>query len=163
MQNQNFTTTLLVDQSAKEVFNAVNHVREWWSEEIEGHTNKLNEEFKYHYEDVHRCQVKIVEFVPDKKVVWLVMDNYFKFTEDESEWKGTKIFFEITPKNGKTELRFTHEGLVPQYECYEICRDAWTTYIQKSLYNLITTGKGMPNGKNKPQTENEKKFASERN
>jgi hypothetical protein len=44
------------------------------------------------------------------------------------------------------------------YECFDICSNAWTTYIQKSLRDLITTGKGKPNGKGKPQTEDEKKL-----
>jgi hypothetical protein len=158
MTTSDFTTTLLVDQTPKEVFNAINNVRGWWSEEIEGGTDKLSAEFKYHYEDVHRCQMKIVEFIPDKKVVWLVLDNYFKFTKDKSEWKDNKIVFEITPKENKTQLQFTQVGLVPEYECYDICRDAWTNYIQTSLRNLIATGKGQPNGKGKPQTDNEKKL-----
>ena len=133
MARLDFTTILSVDQTPKQAFDAINNVRGWWSEETEGITNELSAVFKYHYEDVHRCQMKIVEFVPDKKVVWLVMDNYFKFTRDKSEWIGTRIIFEIA-KNGKqTEIRFTHQGLVPQYECYEICQDAWTNYIQNSL------------------------------
>jgi len=160
MKTPDFSTTLLVNQTPKEVFDAVNNVRGWWSEEIEGRTDKLNEEFKYHYEDVHRCQMKIIEFVPDEKVVWLVLDNYFNFIKDESEWKGTKISFEITEKDNKTQLQLTHLGLVPQYECFEICRDAWTNYIQNSLHSLITTGKGMPNGKDKPRTDNEKNLRS---
>jgi len=147
MTTTDFNTTLLVDQTPKEVFNAVNNVREWWSEEIEGDTNQLNAEFLYHYKDVHICKMKIVEFIPGKKVVWLVLDNYFNFTKDESEWKRTKIIFDIAEKEGKTRLHFTHEGLVPQYECYEVCEDAWTSYIQGSLKNLITTGKGRPNAK----------------
>ncbi len=160
MENKDFTTTILVDQTPDKVFNAVNNVRGWWSEEIEGPTDKLNEVFNYHYEDVHRCQMKIVELVPNKKVAWLVKDNYFKFTQDKSEWTGTKIIFDIAEKNNQTELRFTHQGLVPEYECFEICRDAWTNYIQNSLHSLITTGKGKPNGKDKPQTENEKRLGS---
>jgi Uncharacterized conserved protein len=156
-----FTTSILVDQTPTEVFQAVTNVRGWWSEEIEGETAKLNDEFKYHYEDVHKCRIRLIEVIPGKKVVWHVLENYFKFTQDESEWTNTKIEFDISEVDNKTQLRMTHIGLVPTYECFEICRDAWTTYIQKSLYNLITTGKGQPNATGKPRTENEKKLASQ--
>jgi hypothetical protein len=158
MSVSDFTSVLLVDQSPKEVFYAVTNPRGWWSEEIEGGTEKLNDEFDYHFEDIHLCKVKLIEVVPDKKVVWLILDNYFKFTKDKSEWIGTKIIFDISQKDGKTELRMTHQGLVPEYECFEICHDAWTNYIQNSLRNLIVSGKGQPNGKEKPRTENEKKL-----
>src|SRR5688572_14962207 len=86
MTTSDFTTTLLVDQKAEQAFNAINNVRGWWSEEIEGRTDQLNDEFRYHYKDVHRCQMKLIEVIPNKKVVWLVMDNDFKFTKDKSEW-----------------------------------------------------------------------------
>jgi hypothetical protein len=147
MTTTDFTTTLLVDQTPEEAFNAINNVRGWWSENIDGGTDKLNDEFIYHYKDVHYCKIKLIELVPGQRVVWLVLDNYFKFTHDKSEWKGTKIVFDISQKDNQTEIRFIHEGLVPQYECYEICREAWTNYIQESLRNLITTGKGQPNSK----------------
>jgi len=101
-----------------------------------------------------------IEVIPNEKVVWLVKDNYFKFTQDESEWTGTKIIFEISKQDGKTQLRLTHEGLVPEYECYDICSNAWTQYIQQSLRNLITTGKGQPNKTGTPRTEDEKRLAS---
>ena len=162
MKTVDFSTTLLVNQTPKEVFDAINNVRGWWSEEIDGSTNQLNDEFNYHYEDVHRCKMKIIEFIPNEKVVWLVLDNYFKFTQDKSEWIGTKIIFEISRPDDKTQLRFTHLGLVPEYECFEICRDAWSNYIRNSLLNLVSTGKGQPNGKEKPRTENEKKLSPAR-
>jgi hypothetical protein len=161
MTTSDFTTTLLVDQTPTEAFNAINNVRGWWSEEIEGSTEKLNDEFKYHFEDIHSCKMKLIEVIPDKKVVWLVMDNYFKFTKDKSEWIGTKIIFDISKQDNKTQIRFTHQGLVPEYECYDICFDAWTGYIQNSLRSLISTGKGKPNGKDKPQTKNEEKFLAD--
>jgi len=65
----------------------------------------------------------------------------------QTEWKGTKVVFEISEQDGKTKIRFTHQGLVPQHECYEVCSNAWTGYITSSLYKLITTGKGEPNPK----------------
>lgn len=163
MNTSDFTTTLVVDATPEQAFKAINNVRGWWSEEIEGSTDKLNEVFYYHYEDVHRCQMKIIELVPNKKVVWHVLDNYFKFTEDKTEWIDTKVIFDISEKDGKTEVRFTHEGLVPEYECFTVCRDAWTTYIQKSLGDLITTGKGRPNAKGRPATADEEKLASGKN
>ncbi|GAC1300692.1 MAG: SRPBCC domain-containing protein [Mucilaginibacter sp.] len=161
MATSDFTTTLLVDQTPKEAFDAINNVRGWWSEEIEGGTSKLNDEFKYHFEDIHSCKMKLLEVIPDKKVVWLVLENYFKFTQDKSEWIGTRISFEISEKDNKTQIRFTHQGLVPAYECFEICRDAWTGYIQNSLGSLIRTGKGQPNGKDKPRTKNEEKLLAD--
>jgi len=163
MMNTDFNTTLVVGQSPEQVFAAINNARGWWSEEIEGTTNKLNAQFEYHFQDVHRAKMKIVELVPNQKVVWLVEDNYFKFTKDKTEWKGTRIIFEISKKGNQTEVSFTHVGLTPQFECYEICRDAWTNYIQHSLKSLITTGKGTPNSAGKPQTDDEKKLGTKEN
>jgi hypothetical protein len=160
MNTPDFTTTILVDQTPEQAFNAINNVRGWWSEEVEGGTEKLNDEFDYHYADVHSCQMKLIEVIPNKKVVWFVKNNYFKFTTDKSEWIGTKIIFEISEKDDKTQIRFTHEGLVPEYECFDICRVAWTHYIQDSLFNLVTTGKGQPNATGKPSTDSEKQLAA---
>jgi hypothetical protein len=150
MNNQNFTTTFLVEQSPEEVFNAINNVCGWWSQAIEGDTDKPGAVFYYHYQDVHHCTFKITEFVPGKKVVWHVLHNYFNFVNDKTEWTGTDIIFEITSPDSyregdKTEMRFTHAGLVPAYECYDVCSDAWSSYINGSLHDLITKGKGEPN------------------
>ena len=145
MENKNFTVTLLVDQTPEEAFNAINNVRGWWSEEIEGKTENPGEEFCYHYLDVHRCKIKIIEAVAGKRVVWHVLDNYFNFTTDKSEWTGTEMIFDISAQDNKTKIQFTHVGLVPEYECYNACVNGWTQYVQHSLLSLITTGKGQPN------------------
>jgi ketosteroid isomerase-like protein len=155
MDKHDFTTTIMVNQTPKEVFNAINNVRGWWSEEVEGGTQKLNDEFTYHYQDVHRCKMKIIESVPGKKIVWLVLDNYFSFTKDKSEWIGTKINFEIFEQDNKTGLRFTHQGLVPEYECYNACVNGWSQYINQSLVSLIITGEGQPNANEKAYTIHE--------
>ncbi len=153
MDNQDFTTSISVDQSPKEVFDAITDVRGWWSEEIEGGTAKLGDVFKYHYKDIHICKMKLIEVIPNKKVVWHVLENDFNFTTDKSEWIDTKVIFEINEEDNKTEVRLTHQGLVPDYECYDICFNAWTNYIQNSLYNLITTGKGQPNLKEEVESK----------
>jgi hypothetical protein len=151
MNAKDYTTSFTVDQSPEEIFDAINNVRGWWSENIEGRTDKIGEEWTYRYKDVHLCKMKITELIPGKKIVWLVLENHFDFTKDKTEWKGTKVIFEITRKGEKSEVHFTHAGLVPEYECFEICSNAWGSYINGSLRNLITTGKGKPNPKEKEQ------------
>ncbi len=145
MNNQGFSTTFTVDQTPEEAFAAIIDVWGWWSEEVEGNTNKPGEAWTYHYKDVHICKLKTTELVPNKKVVWLVIENYFNFTKDETEWTGTELIFEISQKGEQTEVHFTHRGLVPEYECFDICTNSWGFYINSSLWNLITNGRGEPN------------------
>jgi hypothetical protein len=145
MTTNGYTTSFIVEQSPDEVFEAVNNVRAWWSGDIEGNTDELGAEFKYRYRDVHDTTQKITEWVPGKRVVWHVVDSHINFVKDTTEWNGTDIVFEIDRKQGKTELRFTHVGLVPAFECYGGCSGAWGFYINDSLRRLITTGTGQPN------------------
>jgi hypothetical protein len=85
MSDKNFTTSFPVGQSPQEVFDAINNVRGWWSQAIEGSTDELGAVFNYHFQDLHRCTIKITEFVPGKKVVWHIVENYFNFVKDKSE------------------------------------------------------------------------------
>jgi hypothetical protein len=142
MATPNYTTTIVVDNTPKEVFNAINNVSGWWQGEIVGSTDKLNAEFVYRMEDIHYSKQKVEEFIPNEKVVWLVTDSKLSFIEDKSEWTGTRIIFDITAINNRTQLRFTHVGLAPEVECYGSCSNAWGALIQKSLFSLIITGKG---------------------
>jgi hypothetical protein len=146
MAFQDFTTTFLVDldKTPTEVFAAINNVRGWWGEDVEGSNDNVGDEFTYRVKDVHYSRIKVVELIPNQKVVWLVLDNHLNFVEDQSEWVGTKITFEIAPRGDQTEVRFAHLGLVSQYECFDVCSNAWGSLMHGSLRRLIATGTGNP-------------------
>lgn len=145
MKAKDLTIILLVDQTPEEVFNAVNNVRGWWSENLEGNSEHLHDEFIYHYKDLHYSKQRLTEVVPGKKVVWLVLDSTLTFIKEKDEWNDTTISFDINKKGDKTELVFTHIGLTPELECYDACNGGWSYYIKESLLPLITKGKGAPN------------------
>ncbi len=133
---------LLVKQSATELYNAINNVRGWWQGEITGSTDKLNDEFSYQMKTFHFSKQRIIELIPNKKIVWLVTESNLSFLSHKSEWTGTKICFEISEVNDQTQLVFMHDGLYPDVECYNACSNGWTKLIQESLLSLVTTGKG---------------------
>lgn len=143
MEKQNFSTTILVDQSPQDIFNAVNNVRAWWSATAKGNTTDLHDEFMVDFGS-HWWAFRIIETVPSQKVVWQVSGSYMPWNEDKHEWTGTTLSFEISPKGAQTQLQFTHIGLVPQFSCFDGCSKGWSGYINVSLKNLITTGIGTP-------------------
>jgi len=152
---KSLTLSITVDATPQQVFDAVNDVRGWWSGEIDGPTDVLGGAFTYRYEDVHRTTQKVTELVPGKKVVWHVTKSFIGFVKDKEEWDGTDIVFEIEARGDRTELRFTHVGLVPTIECYDGCSGAWGYYVTESLRDLITTGKGHPNEKTRDARHDE--------
>jgi hypothetical protein len=139
---QGYSAKITVDETPEQAYAAINNVRGWWTGEpgIGGITDKIGEEFTYTYKPYHYSKQKITELVPGKRIVWHITESNLSFIEDKDEWTGTDIVFEISKKGGKTEVRFTHRGLVPKIECYSACSDAWGSYITGSLRKLIASG-----------------------
>ncbi|HET6542750.1 MAG TPA: SRPBCC domain-containing protein [Chryseolinea sp.] len=144
MNKQDYTASIAVNATPQEVFKKINSVTKWWTEDLKGSSQQLNDEFTVRFGDVHVSKQKLVEVIPDKKVVWLVTGSKLNFIEDESEWTGTKISFELSNDDDKTQIHFTHIGLVPEVECYRDCTRGWDHYIKKSLFKFLTEGKGSP-------------------
>jgi activator of Hsp90 ATPase-like protein len=146
MATKDFTLTLTTERTPQEVFTAITNVRGWWSgyyaEEFMGSTDKLGSEFSFRAGNgLHYTKQKLVEVIPNKKIVWLITESELSFVEKKHEWTGTKVIFDISKKGDKTELVFTHEGLNPEFQCYEACAPSWTQYLQNKLLPLINTGK----------------------
>ena len=144
MSAKDYTITLTVDAPVSEVFQHINNVPAWWTENLKGSSVKLNDEFEVRFGEVHYSKHKLVEGTPDQKVVWLTTDSKLTFVEDEHEWTGTKVSFELSVADNKTNVHFTHFGLIPTVLCYKGCTQGWDYYIKGSLFKLITEGKGTP-------------------
>lgn len=154
MNDDRYIIRFAVAQTPAKVFAAINNVRGWWSERIEGTTDKVGGRFIHQVQDLHRCEIEVSELVADQRVVWKVIENHFGFTTDKTEWTGTTITFDILPHDTGAEIIFAHIGLVPDYECYDVCTSGWTNYMA-SLEQLIETDRGDPN-MGEPKTDSER-------
>jgi hypothetical protein len=143
MEAKNYHATITAKTTANKVFEKVNQAKGWWAKNFSGSAKKLNNVFTVRFGETF-ATFKLVEVVPDKKVVWLVTDCYLHWINDKTEWNGTKIVFDISEKNSSTKIDMTHVGLVPESECYKECKKGWDGHIKESLCKLVTEGKGMP-------------------
>ncbi len=77
----------------------------------------------------------------------MVTDCFLPWFADKTEWTNTKMSFDISTHEDTTQVTFTHIGLVPEVECYDMCIKGWDQYIKGSLFKLITEGEGQPQKK----------------
>jgi hypothetical protein len=146
MKANNFQTAITVNATPHEAFECITHVTRWWTENLVGKSQKQGDEFSVQFADIHYSKQRLIEVIPDKKIVWLINESRLNFIKDKEEWTNTRIEFEITTHNNQTKVQFTQVGLVPEIECYSACSNAWSEYMQ-SLYSLITNGIGQPEKK----------------
>jgi len=139
---ESFTATIELARSPQDIFNSIKDVPVWWSKDFEGSSSQLNDEFVIHHPERHYSKQKLTEVIPGKKVVWLVTESKLNWLKkDQAEWTNTKMIFEITTKKDTSVLQFTHEGLVPEKECFDICSQGWNMVIKDRLFHFIKEGK----------------------
>ena len=104
-----FTYGFQTPQSADHVFKTLLDVRSWWTgiydETIKGDSIKLNDEFTIQAGNgAHYTKQKLVEAVPNQRIVWLVTESNLNFAKEPDEWTNTKICFDISNQSVKRRL-----------------------------------------------------------
>lgn len=143
MKQQDYHNSVTSPAGAKETFEHITNVGDWWTTSFKGNAKKLNDVFSVTFGKTY-VNFKVIEIIPGNKIVWLVTDCYLDWLNNKTEWNDTKIIWQLTGNNNQTKVEMTHLGLVPDIECYDNCRKGWDFYIEKSLFNLLTENKGMP-------------------
>lgn len=146
MTGQNYQCSINAPVSTEESFDKISRVSEWWTKNFKGGAQKLGDAFTVRFGETF-VDFKIVEAVPDTKIVWQVTGCNLPWLKNKTEWNGTSVVWELSSKNGTTMVMMTHRGLVPGIECYGNCEEGWNFYVAKSLLQFLTEGKGLPDGK----------------
>ena len=143
MKQQNFTCSITVNISPQKAQEHIARVSAWWAKDFEGCSQSLGDVFTVRFGETF-VTFKIAEFVAGKKIVWRVTDCNLHWLAEKKEWMDTAAVWEIFRQGATTEVKFTHEGLVPGKKCYGRCKQGWTQHVTESLFKLMNEGKGTP-------------------
>jgi hypothetical protein len=147
MENKNYRRTIMINASAKDAMKKISQINLWWRKDFSDTTAKLNDKFTVPFGklngEISFVDFVISEFVPNKKMVWKVTGCYLPWFKDKKEWNNTQVVFKISSENNKTKIDFTHVGLVPEVECYDVFEKGWNGHIG-TLVKFINDGKGLP-------------------
>lgn len=142
--SEDLTVTISVEATPQQAFDAINDVSGWWGR-ITGTTTTVGDEFVYVVPGLHYAGFRVTELQPAQAIQWAVTGSYLGFIADQQEWTSTTVRFALAATDTGTDIVFTHTGLRPEVECFEVCSTAWGTYLRGSLKDLIETGVGRPN------------------
>ena len=144
-KQRDYQAEISANISPEEAFDKISRVPEWWGTNFEGKSTKVNDEFTVRFPNGDMYKIRISEIDPNKRIVWEVIDGFQTWVKNPSEWKGTKIEWDIRKeKNGRVSIDLTHLGLVPEIECFDRCTRGWNWLMQESLSKFLTEGKGLP-------------------
>lgn len=144
MNSPNYYCSITVPVTAREAFEKVCRVKDWWAINFTGCADQLYDRFTVHFARTTWGMMEIIGIIPNQRIVWKVVDCYLPIFSDPTLWKGNQIVWDIIPDGDQTHVTMTHAGLTPEVECYEDCRKGWNFYIGESLHKLLITGKGLP-------------------
>lgn len=77
-------------------------------------------------------------------MTWTCVEQHDRNLAVPDEWVGTKLHFRFVEDRDGTLLEFTHEGLIPQLDCYDVCEGGWDFFLRRSVKLLAETGAGQP-------------------
>src|SRR4030095_678903 len=93
-----FTEMIEVSQSPPFVFARLTDVSKWWGgADLAGKTAEVGDESTVIHGDAHYSKQKVMEAVPDRRIVWLVTESRLNWLQkDKFEWTGTRMIFDLT-------------------------------------------------------------------
>jgi len=142
MKNRDYHKSITTNVSAEEAFKKISSPNKWWTANFTGSARSLNDVFRLRF-GANNFTLRVVQMIPNKKVAWLVTDCHMPWLKDKTEWKNTRIIFEISEEKNQTRIDLTHVGLVPGIECYSVCKVGWNQYFGESIPKLLATGRGI--------------------
>ena len=116
-----------------EAISTINGLSNWWTKETSGDAS-LNGTIVFRFGPHGGFDMKVSEYIKNEKITWTCV-------ESSHGWKGHFFTFILDENDGKTRVRFSHDGYESQDDGYAGVNFSWGRYME-SLRQLCQTGKG---------------------
>ena len=147
MVTRDYSRSISAPVSVFDAYTKIARVSEWWAKDFEGNASNVGDLFTVRFGATSGAtfvDFQITEAVPFSKVIWHVTNCYLPWLKDATEWNDTKVVFEVAASRSETMVTLTHEGLVPEVECFDSCVQGWNQYFGQSFRQFLIAGSGMP-------------------
>ena len=137
---KSYAAKIMINHKPERIFKAISQgLGDWW-----GPQDKIIDRdgiiFKvawgepwYHF--------KVLTYHENQEMIWECIDANQKIAGlqgVEKEWVGTRIHWQLDSQGDNlTVLKFTHEGLVPDFICFDFCSASWEHFLKESLINYL--------------------------
>ena len=140
VKTADYKQVVKIETYAANAFEALTRqIDKWWGD-MDSIVLGKNDIFKVSWGEPW-YQFKVAEYEPNKKITWECIDanQIIGGLEGvEKEWVGTKLHWQIEEiKEDVVQVSMTHEGLVPDFICYDVCSNAWDHFITGALKNYL--------------------------
>ncbi len=125
-----------INAPKQQVFEAITTLKglsNWWTTQVSGST-ETGGEVQFNFGDFMGPAMTVTEQIPNEKLVW-------QCSKDDHGWQGNTFTFSLDENDGKTRIRFSHDGWEEQDDFYASCCFSWSRYLE-SLRQYCQTGKG---------------------
>ena len=145
MSDNNYYIEFSASSTPESVYNAIIlEIDKWWTTSS-NEAKHVGDILNVRFGGTTYKRMKVIRAIPNELLEWSVKEaniDHEGFTKKD-EWVGTTIKWKIEESDAGSKIKFTHEGLVPAFECYEACQGGWN-YFLGSLKDFLNTGKGTP-------------------
>ena len=121
-------------QKVYEAIGTIEGLKNWWTAFITG-DEKVGDTIAFRFGGMGP-DFKVIELVPEQKVKW-------EGTAGIPDWIGTTITFDLDQNDGKTRVRFQHDGFANDKDGYAATNFTWGRFMV-SLRDYCEKGKGQP-------------------
>ncbi|REJ65582.1 MAG: SRPBCC domain-containing protein [Planctomycetota bacterium] len=112
---------IVIDAAPETVMDALTTqegLKSWWTANCEASPDVGSKAILRFGGGATVFRMTVEEIVPAKQVVWSCQG-------EPEEWQGTRLHWNLTVNEGKTRLRFCHEGWKSTDGIYAICNTTW--------------------------------------